>query len=51
MDTVYVKSYVVNKKLSRKGGKMFAFFVNFKAAFDNVNRQQLNDEEDKDKKI
>jgi len=27
MDAIYILNYVVNKKLSRKGGKVFAFFA------------------------
>ena len=44
MDAVYIVNYVVNRKLSKKGGKIvFAFFANLKAAFDNVNRKLLNE--------
>jgi len=41
MDAIYVLNYVINKKLSRKGGKVFAFFADLKAVFNNVNRRQL----------
>lgn len=43
MDAVYMVNYVVNRELSKKGGKMFAFFADLKAAFDNVDRKLLNE--------
>ena len=36
-------NYVVNRELSRKRGKIFAFFIDLKAAFDNVDRRKLNE--------
>lgn len=41
MDAVYTINYVVNKELSKKGRKIFAFFADMKSAFDKVNRKQL----------
>lgn len=42
-DAIFVLNYIVNKELKKKGGKVFAFFVDLKAAFDNVDRQELNE--------
>lgn len=42
MNAVYTINYVVNKELS-KGGKIVAFFADLKAAFDKVNRKQMNE--------
>lgn len=39
---MYVLNYIVNKELSKKRGKIFAFFADLKAAFDKVDRQELN---------
>lgn len=41
MDNVYVLNYIINKELVRKGNRVIAFFVDFKAAFDSVNRKVL----------
>lgn len=41
IDNIYVLSYVVNKELQREGGKMLSFFVDFKAAFDSIDRKLL----------
>lgn len=35
--------YLVNKELSKKGRKIFAFFADLKAAFDKVNKKQMNE--------
>lgn len=37
----YVLSFTVNKELQREGGKVIAFFVDFRAAFDLINRKLL----------
>jgi len=42
MDAVCTVNYVA-KELSKKSGKVFAFFVDLKAAFDNVDRRKLNE--------
>ena len=34
---------MINRELSKKGEKMFAFFADLKAAFDNVDRKLLNE--------
>lgn len=31
IDAIYVLNYIVNKELGRKGGKIFAFFADFKS--------------------
>lgn len=36
---IYVLSYMVNKELQREEGKMLAFFVDFKAAFDSIDKE------------
>ena len=43
MDAVYIVNHVVNRELSKKGGKIFVFFADLKAAFDNVDRKLLNE--------
>jgi len=40
-DAIYVLNYVVNREIARKRGKVFAFFVDLKTAFDKVNRIKL----------
>lgn len=35
-------NYIINRELKKKGGKVFAFFADLKAAFDKVNRKKLN---------
>lgn len=41
MDAIYVINYIVNEGLAKKKGKVFTFFVDLKAAFDNVDRVKL----------
>lgn len=45
-DAMFVLNYIVNKELNkkekRKRRKVFAFFADLKAAFDTVDRQELN---------
>lgn len=43
MDAIYLINCVVNRELSRKRGKIFAFFADLKAAFDKVLRGQLEE--------
>lgn len=38
LDKVYILNYMVNRQLSKKGGKLIALFVDLKAAFDKVDR-------------
>ena len=38
VENIYVLNYLVNRNLSQKKGKLIALFVDFKAAFDSVNR-------------
>jgi len=42
-DAIYTINYVANRELSKKRGKIFAFFTDMKAAFDKVNRRKLNE--------
>lgn len=41
IDNIYVLQYVVEKKLRKKGGKVYGFFVDLRTAFDSVNRDEL----------
>lgn len=40
-DNIYILKCAIQKQLEIKQGKLYTFFVDFKAAFDNVNRQKL----------
>ncbi|KAL6431939.1 hypothetical protein ACFW04_007396 [Cataglyphis niger] len=41
MDNIFVLNYLVNRQLSKKKGKLIAFFIDLKAAFDSVDRRKL----------
>lgn len=41
IDNIYVLNYLINKRISRKGRKLIAFFVDLKAAFDSVDRREV----------
>ena len=41
IDNTYTLNYLVNRNLGMKKGKLIALFVDFKAAFDSVNRRVL----------
>lgn len=41
MDNIYVLNYLINRELGRKKGRMVAFFIDLKAAFDSVDRKIL----------
>lgn len=41
IDNIFILRHAAEKELSRKGGKLFTFFVDLKAAFDKINRQVL----------
>lgn len=41
IDDIYVLNYLVNRQLSRWKGKLVAFFIDLKAAFDSVDRKIL----------
>jgi len=43
IDAVYVLNYIINKELKKKGGKIFAFFADLKAAFDKIDRKKLHE--------
>lgn len=40
---IYTLNFVANRKLSKKRGKLFAFFADLKAAFDKVDRIKLGE--------
>ena len=41
IDNAFILSAILQKYLNRKGGKLYVCFVDFKKAFDSVNRQKL----------
>lgn len=41
MDNIYILNYAVEKEISKKEGKVYAFFVDLKAAFDIINKEKL----------
>lgn len=41
MDNIHVLNFIVNKELQRKERKVLAFFVDFKAVFDSIDRNIL----------
>lgn len=41
LDNIYTLNYLINRQLTKKGGKMVALFVNLKAAFDSANREEI----------
>jgi len=41
IDNIYVMNYLINRQLEKKGGRLVAFFVDLKAAFDSVDREVL----------
>lgn len=41
LDNIYVLNYLVNRQVSRVGGKMVAFFIALRTTFDSVDRERL----------
>lgn len=41
IDNIYIISYLINRQLAKKGGRMAAFFVDLKTAFDLVDKGVL----------
>lgn len=41
IDAIYTLNYVVNRKITKKRGKVFAFFIDLKVTFDKVDRKKL----------
>jgi hypothetical protein len=41
MDNVYILNHIIGNEIKKKGSKIYAFFVDLKAAFDNVERDLL----------
>lgn len=41
MDNIYVLNHVIQKEIWKKGVKIFGFFMDFKSAFDKVDRKIL----------
>lgn len=44
MDNIYVLNHIIQKEIRKKGGKIFGFFMDFKSAFDKVDRKTLWEE-------
>lgn len=40
-DQIFTLNAVINKTLKRKGGRLYVAFIDFKAAFDRVNRERM----------
>lgn len=41
IDNIYILNHVANREIKKSGGELFAFFVDFRAAFDTVDRELL----------
>jgi len=41
MDNIYILQHVIRREVRKKGGKMYGFFMDLKAAFDRVDRKRL----------
>jgi len=41
MDNIYILQHIIGKELRKKRGKFFGFFMDFKAAFDKIDRRML----------
>jgi len=39
IDNIYVLNYLVNRQIHKNRGKLIAFFVDLRAAFDSVDRE------------
>jgi len=43
IDAIYILNYVVNKEISKKKGKILAFFVDLKMTFDRIDKIKLGE--------
>lgn len=41
IDNIYILQHVVQEERAKKGCRIYAFFMDLKAAFDTVNRSKL----------
>jgi hypothetical protein len=41
MDNVHILDHLTKRKLKKKGGRMCALFVGFRAAFDKVDTEKM----------
>lgn len=41
MDNLYILNHCIHKAVQRNKGRLFAFFIDYKAAFDTVDRRIL----------
>lgn len=47
MDNICILNYAIEKEMQKKEGKVHTFFVDLKAAFDIVNREIMDNNEEK----
>ena len=40
-DNIYLLNYLIEEKIKKKGGKLYAFFADLKSAFDTIDRELL----------
>jgi hypothetical protein len=43
MDNVYILDHITKNELNKKGGRMYAVFVNFRTAFDKIDRRKMTE--------
>jgi len=41
IDNIFVLNYLINRQIAKKGGKVIALFVDLRAAFDSMDREEL----------
>ena len=41
MYNVYILRHLLGREIRREGGRMYALFIDFKAAFNSVNREKM----------
>ncbi|XP_063924523.1 probable multidrug resistance-associated protein lethal(2)03659 [Zophobas morio] len=41
MDNVYILRHLMGREIKKQGGQMYALFIDFKAAFDSMNREKM----------
>ncbi|CAD6207995.1 GSCOCG00010271001-RA-CDS, partial [Cotesia congregata] len=41
IDNIYALNYLINREIHKEKGKLMVLFVDFKAAFDSVDRTEL----------
>jgi hypothetical protein len=43
MDNVYILDHITKNELKKKGGRMYTVFVNFRTAFDKIDRRKMTE--------